>query len=339
MSANPLVVVPATVTVPANATTALFTASTAVTSVDTNVVITGTTGALSVTGTLKVLAPRVLSLAFPSSTPVGGTTVTGTVKLTGKAPDGGCVVSLTNGLAGITAPSTVLVDAGLDMATFSATLPVVAVDTAVPWKATLNGAFKTFTMTIKPASILAVTFSPVSAPGGAPMTGKVTLTGQAPDGGTTVALVSASPGIAAVPDSVIVPAGATNVSFPVLTVPVSTDTNVVITGTTGTTSKAGTARVLAPVVTAYLVSSTTLQGGKTLSGRVNISGTAPAGGVLVTLTSSDPSAAPPATIIVPEGTKTIGFSIPTSAVSVNMTVTLTARTGTTSKTVVITITP
>ena len=339
MSANPMVSVPATVTVLGNATTAIFTASTLITGVDTSVVITGTTGSLSVTGTLKVLAPRVLSIGFPSSSPVGGTTVTGTIKLTGKAPAGGCIVSLTNGLASITAPTTVIVDAGLDSATFSATLPVVAVETVVPWKASLNGAFKTFTMTIKPASILAVSFSPVSAAGGAPMTGKVTLTGQAPDAGTTITLVSAAPGVVMVPELVVVPAGATNVSFPVTTVPVVSNENVSITGKTGTVSKVGTVRVLAPVVTAFVLSSSTLQGGKLLSGRVNISGTAPAGGVVVTLTSSDTSVSPPVTIIVPEGTKTVGFSIPTSIVTVSTIVTLTATTGATSKVVSVTINP
>ena len=339
MSANPLVSVPASVTVPANATTAIFSATTSVTDLDTNVVVTGTTGSLSVTGTLKVLAPRVSTISFPSSTPVGGTTTIGTIKLTGKAPASGCIVSITVGHPGVVAPATVTVDAGLDTATFSATLPVVAADTLVPWKASLNGAFKTFSMTIKPAAVLAVTFSPVSAPGGAPMTGKVTLTGQAPDGGTTVSLVSALPGIASVPAFVVVPAGATNVSFPVTTVPVVSDTNVSITATTGAISKVGTARFLAPVVTAFLTSSSTLQGGKTLSGRVNISGTAPAGGVIVTLSSSDASVSPPLTIIVPEGTKTVGFSIPTSAVTVSTAVTLTATTGTTSKTVILTVTP
>jgi hypothetical protein len=76
-----------------------------------------------------------------------------------------------------------------------------------------------------------------------------------------------------------------------------------------------------------------------LSGRVNISGTAPAGGVIVTLSSSDASVSPPLTIIVPEGTKTVGFSIPTSAVTASTAVTLTATTGATSKSVVVTITP
>ena len=338
MSANPLVSVPATVTVPGNATTAIFTTSTLVTAVDTSIVITGTTGSLSVSGTLKVLAPRVLTIGFPSSIPVGGSTVTGTIKLTGNAPAGGCTVNITVGHPGISAPSIVIVDAGLDSATFSATLPVVAVDTVVPWKASLNGAFKTFTMTIKPAAILAVAFNPVSVAGGSPMTGKVTLTGQAPDGGTTVTLVSAAPGVVTVPELVVVPAGATNVSFPVTTVPLATDQNVSITATTGAASKVGTVRVLAPVVTVFVLSSSTLQGGKTLSGRVNISGMAPAGGVVVTLTSSDTSVSPPVTIIVPEGTKTVGFSIPTSTVSVSTVVTLTATTGATSKTVVVTVT-
>ncbi len=339
MSANPLVSVPTSVTVPANATTALFVASTLVTSSDTNVVITGTTGNLSVTRVLKVLAPRVLTIGFPSSTPVGGSTVTGTIRLSAKAPAGGCTVNITVGHPGVTAPATVIVDAGLDTATFAATLPVVAVDTGVPWKARLNGAFKTFSMTIKPAAVLAVTFSPVSATGGAPMTGKVTLTGQAPEGGTSVSLVSALPGVAAVPVSVVVPAGATNVSFPVTTVPVVTDTNVSITATTGAVSRVGTARILAPVVTAFVTSSSTLQGGRTLSGRVNISGVAPAGGVTVVLTSSNNSVSPPATVIVPEGTKTIAFTIPTNAVTVSTPVTLTATTAGTSRSVIVTITP
>lgn len=339
MSANPLVSVPTTVTVPGNATTAIFTTSTLVTAVDTSIVITGTTGSLSVSGTLKVLAPRVLTIGFPSSIPVGGSTVTGTIKLTGKAPAGGCTVNITVGHPGITTPSIVIVDAGLDSATFSATLPVVAVDTVVPWKASLNGAFKTFTMTIKPAAILAVAFNPVSAAGGSPMTGKVTLTGQAPDGGTTVTLVSAAPGVVTVPESIVVPAGAKNVSFPVTTVPLATDQNVSITATTGAVSKVGTVRVLAPVVTVFVLSISTLQGGKTLSGRVNISGMAPTGGVVVTLTSSDVSVSPPVTIIVPAGTKTVGFSIPTTIVTVSTAVTLTATTGVTSKTVVVTVTP
>jgi hypothetical protein len=339
MSGNPLVSVPATVTVPGNATTAIFTAATLVTAVDTSIVITGTTGSLSVRGTLKVLAPRVLSIGFPSTPPVGGSTVTGTVKLTGKAPDGGCIVNITNGLAGIIAPATVLINAGLDSATFSATLPVVSVETVVPWKASLNGAFKTFTMTIKPASILAVSFSPASAAGGSSMTGKVTLTGQAPDGGTAVSLVSAAPSIAMVPASVVVPAGATNVSFPVATVAVVADTNVSITATTGAVSKVGTVRVLAPVVTVFLLSTSTVQGGKTIAGRINVSGMAPAGGVVVTLTSSDPSVTPPVTIVVPAGTKTVGFSIPTSIVPVSTAVTLRATTGATSKTVILTVTP
>jgi len=339
MSANPLVSVPATVTVPGNATTAIFTTSTLVTAVDTSIAITGTTGSLSVSGTLKVLAPRVLTIGFPSSSPVGGTTVTGTVKLTGKAPESGCIVSITNGLAGVTAPATVLVNAGSDTATFTSTLPVVDIETVVPWKASLNGAFKTFTMTIRPAAILSVAFSPVSAAGGSPMTGKVTLTGQAPDGGTTVTLVNSASGTVTVPVSVVVPAGATNVSFPVTTVPVAADESVSITATTGSVSKVGTVRVLAPVVTAFVVSSSTLQGGKTLSGRVNISGMAAAGGVVVTLTSSDTSVSPPVTIIVPAGTKTVGFSIPTSIVTVSTVVTLTATTGVTSKAVIVTISP
>jgi hypothetical protein len=101
----------------------------------------------------------------------------------------------------------------------------------------------------------------------------------------------------------------------------------------------GTVRVLAPVVTVFLLSTSTVQGGKSIAGRINVSGMAPAGGVVVTLTSSDTSVSLPTTIVVPAGTKTVGFSIPTSIVPVSTAVTLMATTGATSKTVILTVTP
>jgi len=74
---------------------------------------------------------------------------------------------------------------------------------------------------------------------------------------------------------------------------------------------------------------------------VTISTPAPAGGAIVSLSSSAPSAAtPPPTVTIPEGATTSApFSITTAAVSVKQTVTITARLAGTEKTARLTLAP
>ena len=58
---------------------------------------------------------------------------------------------------------------------------------------------------------------PASVQGGENGTGTVSLDRAAPAGGTTVSLSSSAPGVASVPASVVVPAGATSARFVVTT--------------------------------------------------------------------------------------------------------------------------
>jgi uncharacterized protein (TIGR03790 family) len=64
--------------------------------------------------------------------------------------------------------------------------------------------------------------------GGTAITGTISLALPAPDGGATFSLVTDSPNIIGVPDTVTVPAGSTNIGFPISTSPVGGYTEVII---------------------------------------------------------------------------------------------------------------
>ncbi len=120
--------------------------------------------------------------------------------------------------------------------------------------------------------------------------GNLTLTltgGQTPAGGLVVALISSNPSALTLPSSVTIPAGQTSVIIP-LTALALGSTN--ITATAGALSANTTVTVTPPCTTCLIVSSTAV--GKNLQTLVSVAlpdGPAPAGGVSVAITSSDPS--------------------------------------------------
>jgi hypothetical protein len=68
----------------------------------------------------------------------------------------------------------------------------------------------------------------------------------------------------------------------------------------------------------------TIKGGNALQLTLTVSSPAPAGGLVYTLTSSDPAIAPPATMTIPAGAKTASLGIPTNAVLADLLVSVTA---------------
>jgi len=84
---------------------------------------------------------------------VGGTTVQGTITLTGGAPSGGAVVTLSSANTSIVSvPASVTVTAGASSATFGVNTSAVAANTAVTITATYGGVSRTTTLTVTPAS-------------------------------------------------------------------------------------------------------------------------------------------------------------------------------------------
>jgi hypothetical protein len=169
----------------------------------------------------------------PSSV-VGGTASTGRVTLSAAAPSGGAIVALTSSNTGAaTVPISVTVAGGATSASFTAATASVTSSTAVTMTASYNGASRTTTLTVTPApppaSLQALTLNPTSVTGGATSQGIVTLTSAAPVGGAVVTLTSSNTGVAVVPGSVSVAAGATSATFASTTSAVSASTAVTIT--------------------------------------------------------------------------------------------------------------
>jgi len=172
------------------------------------------------------------------------------------------------------------------------------------------------------------TVSPASVTGGSSATGTVTLTGNAPVGGTTVTLSSSSPS-ATVPPSVAVAAGTFTATFTVTTSPVSVAATATVTATYGAAKTASLTVNPAPSGPAYLsnltLSSTAITGGSGATGTMTLSSPAPAGGTTVALHSNNPAATvTPSSLTVLAGASSATFTVTTTAVSASTTATLSA---------------
>jgi hypothetical protein len=186
------------------------------------------------------------SAALNPSSVSGGSPSTGTVTLSGPAPGGGAVVSLSSNSASATVPSSVTVPAGASSATFSVSTSAVTTSTPVTITASYGGATQTATLTVTPAGTLTVSsvmLNPTSVTGGTSSTGTVTLSGPALTGGAVVNL-SSSTSVATVPASVTVAVGASSATFTVSTSAVTTSTPVTITATYAGSTKTVTLTVV-----------------------------------------------------------------------------------------------
>jgi hypothetical protein len=180
-------------------------------------------------------------------------------------------------------------------------------------------------------SLSSLTLNPTSVVGGNSSTGAVTLSGPAPAGGTQVALSSSNTTAARVPASVTVAAGATSATFTVSTSVVSASTAVTISAAYGGVSTSASLTVQpvpppAPALTSLTLNPTSVVGGlQTSRGTVTLNVPAPAGGVQVTLSSSNGAASVPASVFIPAGASSAAFTVNTSMVLISTSATISAR--------------
>lgn len=96
-------------------------------------------------------APSSLSsVTLSPSTVTGGSTATGTVRLSAAAPSGGFAVALSSSSGTATVPASVTVPAGATTATFPITTSAVTSSTAVTVTASAGGVVRTTTLTVTP---------------------------------------------------------------------------------------------------------------------------------------------------------------------------------------------
>jgi len=273
-------------------------------------------------GPLRVFAVSLLPPIFE-----GGTPVTGTVLLTGPAPAGGATVTLAGSNPGLlTVPSSVVVPAG----SLTATFPVTSVKTSTETVVTITATFPAGSSATGKARVLAspiissLALSPNVVLSGTPSTGTVTLTGPAPTGGAVIALTSSDTTVATVPASLTIPARASTGTFTVATRPQAFDPTVTISASYhNTTGRAALTATHVNNILFLVLSPDTIEGSTTSTGTLFISDPAPAGGSVVSLASSKPEVARvPARVTVPAGESFVSFTVTTTQVRSQTTVTI-----------------
>src|SRR5206468_3784002 len=136
-SAAPSATVPASVTVPAGATSARFNIATTNVAAPTSVTISASYGGVTKTATLTVNPVAVLSVVLsPTALTGGATSTSNTVTLNGPAPPGGAVITLSSSLPCATVPNTVTAPAGATSVKFNVVTTAVAGATTVTISAT-----------------------------------------------------------------------------------------------------------------------------------------------------------------------------------------------------------
>jgi hypothetical protein len=319
-----LATTPASVTVASGATTATFTVTTTSVTTSTPVTITGTFNGSTKTGSLTVNPAALASVVMNPASVFGGSSSTGTVTLNGPAPTGGAVVTLSNtNPTAATVPASVTVAAGATSVTFSATTTPVAAATSAIITATYNGTTQTATLPINPVLMASVAMNPASVFGGSSSTGTATLNGPAPTGGAVVTLSNTNTTAATVPASVTVAAGATGVTFSVTTTLVAAATSATITGSYNGSTQAATLPINPVLMASVTMNPTSVKGGTPSTGTVTLNGPAPAGGAVVTLSNTNPTAATvPASVTVAAGATSVTFSVTTTVVAVSTSATI-----------------
>ena len=357
-----LIALPPSVFIPAGGTGATFNLLTAPVSVPTRVTMDSGTGfegyhAPSTWLTLIPAGspeppPSLSSLTLASANILGEGSTTGTVTLTSPAPAGGALVRLSGSMEGqVVTPQSVTVPAGSISAAFTITAPQVNAPRYVLIQATYGttGGMHAKLLEIDPGPpgapvLLALGVSPTGLIGGTSTRGTVSLVMLAPAAGGAVTLTSADPSLVQVPPTVSIPAGNSANSFTITTSPVAIGGTVRIDATAGGVTRSAFIDLAPdpnapPLLASVTLAAASVTGGNSVSGTVFLNGTAPAGGVSVTLSTSNLSARPQPVVTVPAGQGSASFTVTTSPVSTNTLVTITAFLGNATRSASLTVLP
>jgi hypothetical protein len=352
-SSTTVATVPASVTIPAGASSATFSvttlAVTASTSVNISASYAGVAQNASLTVTPQASGPTLTSLTLSPTSVNGGTPSTGGVTLSAPAPTGGALVSLSsNNTAVATVPVNVTIPAGASSATFTVTTLAVTASTSVNISASYAGVTQNASLTVTPQAsaptLTSLTLNPSSVNSGSPSTGTVTLSAPATSGGALVSLSSGSTAVATVPANVTIPAGASRAAFTVTTLAVTALTTVNISASYAGVTQNATLTVTppssGPTLTSLSLSPTSVNGGSPSTASVTLSAPAPSGGALISLSSSSTTVATvPASVTIPTGATSATFTVTTLAVTASTQVDISASYAGVTHTASLTVTP
>jgi len=269
------------------------------------------------------LSPVVVAVTVSPNTLVAGLSATGTITLSGPAPAGGQLVSLSTNNVSATVPATVNVPQGATSATFSVTTVSVPADVTVTITASANLRSSSATLLLKRTAIDAVNTQKNSIPGGESLSASVSLTGNAGVGGLKVDLSVNDPS-ASLPTSVTIVSGQLFAAFAVSTFPVLDDRVITIRATADGLVKTKQVTVERPRLAVVQLSPSSFAGGEQVQGTVRLTGIAPTGGIVVALTSSDAAVTVPASVMVDAGKSEVSFDVTVRPVTTNKDVEISA---------------
>jgi uncharacterized protein (TIGR03437 family) len=337
-SNNAAASVPATIVIPQGQSSGSFTVTTAAVSNTTSLAITATS-ANSIAAGLTLTAPSaglgtISSLGIAPSAVVGGqANATGTVSLGAPAGAGGVMVNLSSDSGAASVPSSIVIPQGQTSGNFTVTTSAVGATTTATITAssanTVNAGLTINAPTAGLGTISSLGLAPGTVVGGQTNpTGTVTLGAAAPAGGILVNLSSNS-GAATVPASILIPQGQTSGNFTVTTSAVGSTTVATITASSTNTVNSGlTLNPPAPgsgTISGLGIAPSTVVGGQAnATGTVTLGTAAPAGGILVSLSSNSGAASVPASIVIPQGQTSGNFTVTTSTVGSTTAATITA---------------
>jgi hypothetical protein len=268
-----------------------------------------------------------------------------TVTLASPAPAGGAVVALASVYPdNVLVPASVTVPEGNTSASFTVTAGPGRGGSGIvaEYAGVLQAASVYVADTDQSPELNSLALSPSAVIGGSSTQGTVAIlsTLSAGTGGALVTLASGNPALAAVPASVTIPAGANSTTFAITTQPVSTPTWLPIFASRSYTKAARLTLLPAgSSLSSLTLSPTTVSGGASAQGTVTLNFTAPAGGIVVALSSSNPSVASvPASVTVAAGATSASFTVTTSAAATNTAVSITGTMAGTSQSGSLTVT-
>ncbi len=165
---------------------------------------------------LSIVAAFPSALSINYATLTGGMTANAVVTLSGPAPTGGLVLSMTK-TGPCTVPATLTVPAGKTYVAFTIPTQATATTTNCVISATANGHTAAKILQVQSPRPTSLNLNPSSVTGGNSVTGTFTLSGPAPVGGMNVTILTGMSWIAQVPSTVFVAAGQTSGTFTITT--------------------------------------------------------------------------------------------------------------------------
>ena len=269
------------------------------------------------------LSPAVASLAISPANIVGGLTATGVVTLSAPAGPAGQVVTLLSKNVVVVVPENVTVPGGALTANFVVRTTQVSTETIVQVEAFANLRTVTTTMTVKRSAVDAINIARSTVPGGEIIAASVSLTGNAGVGGSKINLTSSNPA-ALVPATVTILPNLSFVNFSITTFPVIDDKVVTLQASADGVTKSKVITVQRPRLESLSVTPDSFAGGQVVEAILKLTGTAPSGGIAITLGKTNNSLNIPATVVIPAGKREVTFEIGVQPASVNIDTNLTA---------------